>query len=121
VVEGEAEAAVCDERGRLAAGGRFPRLGHPGGGVEACLQLARLGGPGADRYAAEARELLARVLASIGHDLVAAALQGRLPAGFGRRARHATLTPRQARRGAELEAPRARIPYAAARAIAPRA
>ena len=48
--------------------------GAPATAWEARLELARLGGPGADRHAAEARDLLERVLAQLGDDPAAAAL-----------------------------------------------
>jgi tetratricopeptide (TPR) repeat protein len=55
--------------------------GAPAAAWEARLELARLGGPEADRYAAEARDLLERVLAHLGDDPAAAALRAaQLPA-----------------------------------------
>jgi len=65
----------------------FPAAGAPAAAWEARLELARLGGPGADRYAAEARDLLERVLARLGHDPAGAALRAAyLPASAAARA-----------------------------------
>lgn len=72
--------ALCEEAGDRteAAGNLFERaLGAPGKSAsawEARLGLARLGGEGAERHAADARVLIERVLTTLGDDPAAAGL-----------------------------------------------